>query len=59
MWLNLIILSVSSLVVGFILGWITACPRRWDAYISRDRTSRDRAPLQDDPPPLPQVTTTP
>lgn len=38
MWLNLIILSVASLVVGFVLGWIVACPRRWDAYFNDDHT---------------------
>lgn len=34
MWLNLFISSVASLVVGFVLGWIVACPRRWDTHLS-------------------------
>ncbi|WP_157431854.1 hypothetical protein [Actinomadura hibisca] len=34
MWLNLFLLSVASLVVGFVLGWIVACPRRWDAHFA-------------------------
>lgn len=32
MWLNLLILGVASLVVGIVIGWIAACPRRWDAH---------------------------
>ncbi|MEU5879666.1 hypothetical protein [Spirillospora sp. NPDC047279] len=27
-------MSVASLVVGFVVGWIVACPRRWDARFS-------------------------
>ncbi|MQY02294.1 hypothetical protein [Actinomadura macrotermitis] len=38
MWLNLIILSAASLAVGFVLGWIAACPRRWDARFTEDDT---------------------
>ncbi|WP_433324948.1 hypothetical protein [Spirillospora sp. CA-294931] len=34
MWLNLIIMSVASLVVGFVIGWIVACPRRWDGHFT-------------------------
>jgi len=34
MWLNLIIMSAASLAVGFVLGWIVACPRRWDAHFA-------------------------
>jgi hypothetical protein len=30
MWLNVIIMGCASLAVGFILGWVTARPRRWD-----------------------------
>jgi hypothetical protein len=30
MWLNVIILTLASLSVGFILGWIIARPRRWE-----------------------------
>ncbi|MFC5186243.1 hypothetical protein [Actinomadura harenae] len=32
MWLNLFMLGAASLAVGFVLGWIVACPRRWDAH---------------------------
>ncbi|MCP2338265.1 hypothetical protein [Actinomadura rupiterrae] len=32
MWLNLLMMGVASLAVGFVLGWIVACPRRWDAH---------------------------
>ncbi|WP_157429527.1 hypothetical protein [Actinomadura oligospora] len=24
--------GVASLSVGFVIGWIVACPRRWDAH---------------------------
>lgn len=30
MWLNVIVLIVASLLVGFILGWIVARPKRWE-----------------------------
>lgn len=30
MWLNMLILSIASIAVGFILGWIVALPKRWD-----------------------------
>ena len=30
MWLNVIIMGVASLAVGFVLGWVAARPRRWD-----------------------------
>lgn len=32
MWLNMLFLSLASLCVGFILGWIVARPRRWGAF---------------------------
>lgn len=32
MWLNMIFLSLASLFVGFILGWLVARPRRWGAF---------------------------
>lgn len=32
MWLNLLIMSSASLAVGFVIGWIVACPRRWDRF---------------------------
>ncbi|MBW8481043.1 hypothetical protein [Actinomadura parmotrematis] len=44
MWLNLIILGAASLVVGFVLGWIVACPRRWDTrYL--DEPAGDLPPM--------------
>lgn len=44
MWLNMIILSFACLLVGFILGWIVACPRRWDAYVNREPVPREDIP---------------
>lgn len=38
MWLNMIFLTIASLCVGFILGWIVARPRRWDDYICAEPT---------------------
>ena len=32
MWINLVFLSVASLCVGFILGWLVARPRRWGVF---------------------------
>ena len=32
MWLNFIFLTLASLCVGFILGWIVARPRRWGGF---------------------------
>lgn len=32
MWLNMIFLSLASLFVGFILGWLVARPRRWGVF---------------------------
>lgn len=48
MWLNVLILSFACLLVGFILGWIVACPRRWDAYVDREprQTTLPRLDLQ-------------
>ncbi|MFI6521604.1 hypothetical protein ACIBF1_39055 [Spirillospora sp. NPDC050679] len=40
MWLNLFLLSLASLVVGFVLGWIVACPRRWDARFTDEPAAR-------------------
>ena len=39
MWLNVIILSLASLSVGIILGWIIARPRRWE-YLSDEPAAR-------------------
>jgi hypothetical protein len=55
MWLNLIILSFACLFVGFILGWIAACPRRWQAYLGDERLGHNAH--DDRPERLPQVTT--
>lgn len=32
MWPNMIFLSLASLFVGFILGWLFGRPRRWGAF---------------------------
>lgn len=32
MWLNFLFLTIASLCVGFILGWIVARPRRWGVF---------------------------
>jgi hypothetical protein len=32
MWLNFIVLTIASLCVGFILGWVVARPRRWGVF---------------------------
>lgn len=32
MWLNFVILTIASLCVGFILGWVVARPRRWGSF---------------------------
>lgn len=32
MWLNMIFLSLASLLVGFLLGWLVARPRRWGVF---------------------------
>ncbi|MFC6886232.1 MULTISPECIES: hypothetical protein [Actinomadura] len=47
MWLNLLLLSAASLAVGFVLGWIAACPRRWDA-----RFRDEPGPAREDLPPF-------
>jgi hypothetical protein len=39
MWLNVIILSLASLSVGIILGWIIARPRRWE-YVAEEPIAR-------------------
>jgi hypothetical protein len=39
MWLNVIILSLASLSVGIILGWIIARPRRWE-YVGEEPLPR-------------------
>jgi hypothetical protein len=41
MWLNLLFLGVASLSVGFILGWIVARPRRWDASTGHPQEPRE------------------
>ncbi|WP_326820654.1 hypothetical protein [Streptosporangium sp. NBC_01756] len=38
MGLNILIVIVASMVFGFILGVITARPRRWDLYVCADDT---------------------
>jgi hypothetical protein len=43
MWLNLVMMGTASLAVGFVAGWITACPRRWDAHFC-DEAERGRPP---------------
>lgn len=30
MWLNLLIVCAASLITGFIVGYVFACPKRWD-----------------------------
>jgi hypothetical protein len=37
MWLNLIVLSAASLIVGFIIGVVVGRPRRWDAFVCNSR----------------------
>jgi hypothetical protein len=32
MWLNMIFLSLASLFVGFLLGWLVGRPRRWGVF---------------------------
>ncbi len=32
MWLNMIFLSLASLFVGFVLGWLVGRPRRWGVF---------------------------
>jgi hypothetical protein len=32
MWLSMFFLTIASLCVGFILGWIVARPRRWGGF---------------------------
>jgi hypothetical protein len=39
MWLNVIILSLASLSVGFILGWVVGRPRRWE-YVGDETVLR-------------------
>jgi hypothetical protein len=39
MWLNVIILSIASLSVGFILGWVVGRPRRWE-YVGGETVMR-------------------
>ena len=41
MWLNMIFLSIASLCVGFILGWIVARPRRWGAFAGEEPGGHD------------------
>lgn len=41
MWLNLLFMSAASLSVGFILGWIVARPRRWEAVGGEPREPRE------------------
>jgi hypothetical protein len=54
MWLNLIFLSLASLAVGFVLGWVVACPRRWTARF--EAAPADRPGPADDLPPLSRTT---
>jgi hypothetical protein len=32
MWLNIVLIALASLVTGIIIGWVFACPRRWDQH---------------------------
>lgn len=41
MWLNMIFLSLASLCVGGILGWIIARPRRWNLVIDDTEGDED------------------
>ncbi|WP_433253628.1 hypothetical protein ACQPYK_10580 [Streptosporangium sp. CA-135522] len=38
MGLNILIVIIASVVLGFILGVIMARPRRWDLYVCADDT---------------------
>ncbi|MDP9861022.1 MULTISPECIES: hypothetical protein [Streptosporangium] len=38
MGLNILIVIIASMVLGFILGVILARPRRWDLYVCADDT---------------------
>jgi hypothetical protein len=42
MWLNMFFLTIASLCVGFILGWIVARPRRWDTFPGGGQVDADR-----------------
>ncbi|GAA1594324.1 hypothetical protein GCM10009678_90570 [Actinomadura kijaniata] len=44
MWLNVVILAAASLVVGFVLGWVVACPRRWEARFADRPAPREETP---------------
>ena len=49
MWLNFVILTIASLCVGFILGWLVARPRRWGGFdtprVPGDDDQTDATPL--------------
>lgn len=32
MWLNFVMLTIATLSVGFILGWVVGRPRRWGTF---------------------------
>ena len=32
MWLNILFMGFACLLVGFLVGWVVARPRRWDSY---------------------------
>ncbi|GAA3427144.1 hypothetical protein GCM10018953_43270 [Streptosporangium nondiastaticum] len=38
MGLNILIVIIASMVLGFILGVVMARPRRWDLYVCADDT---------------------
>lgn len=47
MWLNMMFLTIASLCVGFILGWIVARPRRWGAFAGEDPDAAQDRPTID------------
>ncbi|RFU37314.1 hypothetical protein DZF91_33475 [Actinomadura logoneensis] len=55
MWLNLLMMGTASLAVGFVVGWITACPRRWDAHFCARTPSHPDAPTAPDPSTAPDM----
>ncbi|GAA4625057.1 hypothetical protein GCM10023196_027740 [Actinoallomurus vinaceus] len=43
MWLSMFFLTIASLCVGFILGWIVARPRRWHTFPDVGPAAADRS----------------
>ncbi|ACZ84927.1 hypothetical protein Aros01_03610 [Streptosporangium roseum] len=48
MGLNILIVIVASMVLGFILGVIMVRPRRWDLYVCADDTTHVDLPSDRD-----------